>query len=1080
LYLPDVPNAFRRFYQTSHGEDAIRRYAVVASRLFLSLLSISDLLAYLIRAQNAGVIMRKFRHETVFESFEVSAPDAVVMGTTGKLLCSYPGPAIAIPQEVANNPAFQVELASFLNQMNVDVLDSAATTTKAKSTVVEERDSAHPRYITHLLTGILRGMGRVAEVTRIQKRIADDILWKNAKKPWRRSPLYLVIRVALQTSLHQNGSGNNAYKAFMVYMMARTLQLVLDKGFPSDLLFCMRGKISRRLYKMGPAAPDFVLQVVQKAGLATETLLQKRWIAVQNDQAKSGRWAPSDLDIPRDTSLSLPQSKSYISQVLQGNPFRSTSYTFEPNHTRRLHNVRDFRTFEHGLSKAFAADPLIALADFELAVSNHLDGWVAESIDRESACLTVAACITKYSEASLSLYASNPENQSTMLLTIFELWVALDKLCMAQCPLLREYSPEVPVELFAPLLLRRSRSFSRLTAIEEYVRERHRRAQDEFSIFTDDVDGETFAVRYFDTSIRHQSLRSRINNAAEKERQKKKQEIQSQNAAHEKLARRYESMEHESWINRRGRTYHSAQRCQRCLLEAKANNMEISVHEWPLPQHPLEAKVTVFELDCPVVFGVWRTTTYQVLGDICSPSTKKRSANPPVKLETYHGFQNYLRPGMTPRITLASTTKSFLGSHYKTRWIPCYDESSVCVNNGLQFRLYDEHQDAWATTPFLECSIVQYCTLQLPVEGPYKDLQYAVDTTSHTSNQVLANQSQCPRDLNLHEYIAFASLRGGYRLQWLNIARELRARSLSFHREEVHILLTQTACQIGHLSRDSTREWHAELRNAGFGSVLLQELEDLMVSIEANWLEIISVRSVIALASRLLASKPDTCIIDRVYALLRKARNVTFEWMHQLTRKIRDTEDEDKVHEFQRRVSEIAATCRGTYDVDPDHVPNLLGSPNDVAVLVECAIAIHDNIPSNLVDCPTNFKRLLDRDRRLSHSLEPSLRQRIREYRGGLDQAIASIWTHYRPGSDWQALEPPNDRWLISMTAAETGRESQAVQLDLLGGQLLINGKPLGRLPPDIVKHPTYSRIFGQVSIPCGPFPQCSHCCRRF
>jgi hypothetical protein len=38
------------------------------------------------------------------------------------------------------------------------------------------------------------------------------------------------------------------------------------------------------------------------------------------------------------------------------------------------------------------------------------------------------------------------------------------------------------------------------------------------------------------------------------------------------------------------------------------------------------------------------------------------------------------------------------------------------------------------------------------------------------------------------------------------------------------------------------------------------------------------------------------------------------------------------------------------------------------------------------------------------------------------------------------------------------------VQFNLIDGRLLINGKPLGRLPPNIVSHPIYARVLGRVS----------------
>jgi hypothetical protein len=160
--------------------------------------------------------------------------------------------------------------------------------------------------------------------------------------------------------------------------------------------------------------------------------------------------------------------------------------------------------------------------------------------------------------------------------------------------------------------------------------------------------------------------------------------------------------------------------------------------------------------------------------------------------------------------------------------------------------------------------------------------------------------------------------------------------------------------------------------------------------------------------------------------------------MHQLAGKVQETEDEYKVREFQLRICEIAATCRGTYDIDPDHVPFVLGSSDDITILVECAITVYDNTPSSLADVSLEFKRLLERDRQLSHSLESSLRLRIQEHPEGLDRAITDIWTGYRPGTTWLPLEPPNDRWLVTTTAIEGGQQSQSVQVNLLEGKLLI------------------------------------------
>jgi len=110
--------------------------------------------------------------------------------------------------------------------------------------------SHNSRYITQLLIMILHGMGKEAKVNRITKRVADEVCWYSARNPWRRSPLWLVLRVAIQTTT----DSRDTYKAFMVFFQAGLLRLFLGHGLSSELLHAARVKTSRRVYELGPSA----------------------------------------------------------------------------------------------------------------------------------------------------------------------------------------------------------------------------------------------------------------------------------------------------------------------------------------------------------------------------------------------------------------------------------------------------------------------------------------------------------------------------------------------------------------------------------------------------------------------------------------------------------------------------------------------------------------------------------------------------------------------------------------------------------------------------------------------------------
>ena len=175
------------------------------------------------------------------------------------------------------------------------------------------------------------------------------------------------------------------------------------------------------------------------------------------------------------------------------------------------------------------------------------------------------------------------------------------------------------------------------------------------------------------------------------------------------------------------------------------------------------------------------------------------------------------------------------------------------------------------------------------------------------------------------------------------------------------------------------------------------------------------------------------------------------------------TEDETSCTNLRRRLGILAATCFSTYDVSLGHVSWTLSNGSDVTVAVHCAVIVHDNTPSiHQGDDSHYLARLLNRHDRLLHFLEPFLREAVQSNPSGFDHGFARLWPGFRrqPSSNWHVLASPNSRWITCI--AEGGQE---VHYNLLAGQLLIGGNPLGRLPQDIIQHSTYASLLGTVSI---------------
>jgi len=814
------------------------------------------------------------------------------MAAQGKLICSYPGPAIEIPNAVFDDGNFLSNLVNFLVRMNNDVLDAAATSRKAQSTVLETRDTTHPRYITELLTGILRSVGRPADIVRITKRVGDDVVWNNSKLPWRRSSLWLLIRVAIRTSLDRSALGNDIYKQFMLFFMCRLANEKDCADLPNDQIQFMLAKISRRLRKLGPSAPDWLSRTVLQTCTSFRTTLEERWGQVQAAQRVSPLWSPSQLDLDRDIELSLLSSGDYLRHSLANRSINPPDTTFKPKHRPRG-TLGDFLSSDGVFfEKAYRAEPHVTLYDVEREVEQGIDAWVDQVTDNDKACVQLEILGNKYSSSALSTYAGNPELLSVMLLTTLELWIALDKIVIKETPMLADYSPEVPTSLLEHLLLCKAGGLRRLHRAHQYLSCRDYQSHSG-SVFSPSITTNSFAIRFYKRSLDLHCLKAQIEDTAEHERCEKVAELERENARHAKLKLEATEADHEFTVNRYGSECHASD-CSKCYLERKLRNMRIAVHEWPLPAVQLHAEAVVFELDCPVSFNMWRTATFHLLVDLCSPSVEPE--DPYILLSGYAALCPYFVQHPRSRISLASDTKPFVVTHYSPS-IPATQER-VCVNNGLKFYEFDSRSRVPVPKALGSFDIGRYCTYELQ-SGPYQNLQKYVDATSHTSNDVIANQADCHMDISIHEYTAFGHLRSGGLLQWLNVLRELRGRSLTFRRHEVHLLMAQAVSQVG--PPDSTEwEWHRELQRPSFCFALLRELESLLQDVEANWLEGVTMDTISFLLRRLLTSSPNNTVSEKALGLLRTVRGKTFSWVQELSAKLTKTPEDEELRGFLR------------------------------------------------------------------------------------------------------------------------------------------------------------------------------------
>ncbi|KAN0080287.1 hypothetical protein V8E55_009853 [Tylopilus felleus] len=160
-------------------------------------------------------------------------------------------------------------------------------------------------------------------------------------------------------------------------------------------------------------------------------------------------------------------------------------------------------------------DEAYDLVFFEQAY--HIQPHVALYDVDDRACEELEILANEYFSRALKTYGDNdnPELLSVMLLTVIELWVALDKITIKEIPMLANYSPEVPPTLLEQLLLSRAGNIRRLQRAHQYLSHRHSRSHRGWSVFSPSITADSFAIRFYRKSLHLQDLKSRIEGAAQ-------------------------------------------------------------------------------------------------------------------------------------------------------------------------------------------------------------------------------------------------------------------------------------------------------------------------------------------------------------------------------------------------------------------------------------------------------------------------------------------------------------------------------------------------------------------------------------
>ncbi|KAJ4165642.1 hypothetical protein LMH87_007266 [Akanthomyces muscarius] len=1020
-----------------------------------------------VSAQNAAIIANRRQDIVIFEFSELAPRNEAAMSTPGRLKRHFPGSAVAIPLEVFDDSDLHSALADAIARMGIqEVASMKATASKAGHDQIENRDTTDPAIVTDFLATFLSALGRVVKVPVLEKNTREQVSWRKAKLPWRRSAVWLLCRVTIQSLLSRLGQPH-IYKQFMVFLMALILEAAVFFKMPSEVLYCMVAKISGRLKKLGPKAYDCLQGGVGEILARAVSCMEKSWqAAAQTSNPNLMMFAiPSDW-YQQDQHFAYPDLDTFI-QSIDSRKSYVANHKFSPSWQMPVYSGSELPNISIAI---YAERVIFDLLEFEQWVTTSLDSWLTTNIGKEETPGQILRAMKAYHTAASDRYKNNPEATSLMILIVLELWIACDKSACEQHKLLHHFNPEVSRENLQSLILPAKRDTERLHLIEVYIKSRRKRAEIycNASIFSSFGTKECFAVQFFATSNEQQFLKQTIEQEANKKRDKKRTEFRAAKEKYESYIQESTELDHEflDRVNRKGYKYQVHNRdCSRCDIERKAAAMKIEIHEWPLPSATYAAENVVFELRVPVAFSDWRDATAYIISSVFK-FTKIASTNGPEEdklseylRDKYVTYTNYRR------FVLISTTKSNKRTHRKIQAVSTASEADILLANGLQFHYYDTSLSSWANSFRESGTVAENCTYKL--SPPCSSLQKFLHRPHQSPNGekpncIISRQSECPEHMSLEEFKAMASLACGYRVQWLNVLTQLHMPTVDFANYDVLRILQQISGQVGPPAAGSYRAGHRLLEDETFALACVEGLEASLSKIADNWESYYAVSGFVTLAAKLLSFSVTEQASAKCLQFLRRCRIVAQVWMSLLQEKVKKSETESTRGDFLQSTLQVARICIASFNVDEQHVQSILESVSDAAILIEASITAHDASCSVGAQDATSVHKCA---KALFKSFRILKREITANGNACLDIALQRSWAAYPGGATWETAPHPHENWMHTSIVTIETKLPLRVNYDILTGELLVNGSPLSRLPGEYEKQSLYAALFGKMTL---------------
>lgn len=697
-------------------------------------------------------------------------------------------------------------------------------------------------------------MASMDEFPVVVKKLRDEILGVNTYTAFRRSRLYMCMKSLLQHNLTVHlgtKTGKVLYKGIMLQFItemcnAFATPCTFDVGLMNQLM----AKLARRVEKLSDLMGNLnehLSEIIRRVIHHTQTGIKDLRTKVdahidrlQSEDEKNAQLPPlTELNFETDVIQKVPKLRDYLeNRASDATALHRTSENTR-KYLRFKFNVLNTPRANYFKDCSDKTEVNLRLVDLEQWILYHSDGV---EIDAK----TLRDLSDLYAEAAEPFYDGDPLATSIMVLVRLKLISMLDKIACNEIPLMLEFRSGINPNIIRTLLLHHRIDLQVANELEEYFTERYNGASGPSLIEDKTVSEVSFAAEYAARNAEMQSLRIKILEKTENQiEQLQRQYTKTVNELCE-LRSRERKLEHKIYTGF-GEKCHN---CKKCQLKKAAKRKRVWQYIKLLPEREYEQNAIVFELLIPHNIAHLRDVLYKFAeycngapnDALCISADWVKSLNlvlnsSSIDTNVILGVIGYVDARQLhvdqPFDCFVIENNSSLVYYQQNSYTSIPPQPTIKRHKAVPNNIFENSMPE----PITNDSIKMRCTLKIQEGSDYNALQWTINKTWHTQNQVIASQSKCPDGLSLAEYKNFGSLRAdGHRLQWHKLYAMIECEGLSFEQPSVLSLILQTIWECEEKGEAGfIRESSAFLESSTFARKFLELLEKFMEQQKDNW-----------------------------------------------------------------------------------------------------------------------------------------------------------------------------------------------------------------------------------------------------